>query len=306
MQHTLKNDMTFVGIGLHSGRPVRLAVRPAVVDSGIQFVRTDISDQPNFVAAHWRNVFDTKLSTNIRNDSGVTVSTIEHIMAALVGCGITNATIEVDGPEVPIMDGSSRQFVGKILRTGIVAQAAMGFVWVVRRTVTVQDGLALAEFTPVDRIEIDYSITFENTIVGTQSARLDMRGDTFANELADCRTFCRNADVDAMKGAGLALGGSMDNALVIDGDHYLNPEGPRRVDECVRHKMLDAVGDLALAGAPILGRYRGVRAGHRMTNLLLRKLFETDGAVAKIPATQTILSVLPGTTAQETDLLRAG
>ncbi len=305
MQKTLKNSINFVGVGLHSGRPARLVLRPATEGYGIKFRRTDVQDSDNFVPALWDHVFDTKLSTNIRNSAGVTVATVEHIMASLAGCGVTNALIDIDGPEIPIMDGSSKQFTAKILQTGIVAQSA-GFVWQIRKPVSVRDGSAFVELLPSDRFEIEFLIDFENTIIGTQSAILDMRGETFVKELADCRTFCRQSDISTMKNAGLALGGSYDNALVIDGDTYLNPEGPRRIDECVRHKMLDVMGDLALAGAPMLAKYRGIRAGHRMTNLLLRKLFETPGAAVKIPVDDAIVPVLPGINKREMDLLRAG
>ncbi len=305
MQRTLKNSIGFVGIGLHSGRPARVMLRPATQGYGIKFRRTDIKDVDNFVSATWDQVCSTKLSSNIQNSAGVMVSTIEHIMAALAGCGITNALIDIDGPELPIMDGSSKHFVTKILKTGVELQEN-GFVWQIRKTVAVRDGAAFAELSPLDRYEIDFSISFENTAIGFQSTVLDMRGATFIDELADCRTFCLNSDIAAMKSAGLALGGSYDNALVVDGSHYLNPEGPRRIDECVRHKILDAVGDLALAGAPILGRYKGVRSGHRMTNLLLRKLFETEGAAVKIPVDEQIMKVLPCADEREFDLMRTG
>lgn len=305
MQRTLKNSVGFVGIGLHSGRPARMLLQPATQGYGIKFRRTDVKDVDNFVAATWDQVCSTKLSSNIRNSAGVTVSTIEHIMAALAGCGITNALIDIDGPEIPIMDGSSKPFVMKILKIGVELQEN-GFVWQIRKTVSVRDGAAFVELSPLDYCEIGVSISFENTVIGDQSAMLDMRGPAFIDELANCRTFCLDSEIETMKNAGLALGGSYDNALVIDEDQYLNPEGPRRIDECVRHKILDAVGDLALAGAPILGRYTGVRSGHRMTNLLLRKLFATKGAAVKIPVDAQIIKVLPSSDEREFDLLRAG
>ena len=305
MQRTLKNSARIVGVGLHSGRPARLVIHPATEGYGIKFRRTDIYDTDNFVTASWDFVFDTRLSTNIKNDSGVRVSTIEHVMAALAGCGITNALIDIDGVEVPIMDGSCQHFVAKILRAGIVTQS-VGLVWEIRKTVSVRDGAAFAELSPSGRCEIDFSITFEHTAIGTQSASIDLAGNAFIREIADCRTFCRNSDIEKMKSAGFALGGSYDNALVVDGDRYLNPEGPRRVDECVRHKILDAVGDLALAGAPVLGKYTGVRAGHRLTNLLLRKLFATPGAAVKIPASSAVLAALPIADERENGFLQVG
>lgn len=306
MQRTLKKEIHIVGTGLHSGRPARLVLRPAAASMGIWFRRTDISDHDNMIPALWDMVNDTMLSTGIANEAGASVSTIEHLMAALAGCGVHNVIIEIDGPEVPIMDGSAARFVAEIQRAGLVEQGQPVMLLEMSETVRVTNGNAFAELAPLDHFEIDFTIEFPDTIVGHQSAGLDMRNGNFVHDLANCRTFCRVEDVEDMRAAGRALGGSLDNALVIDGDHYQNAEGPRRVDECVRHKMLDAMGDLMLAGAPILGQYSGYKAGHSLTNLLLRKVFTTPGAAVLRHANVAELPLLPGPDLQDFALLRAG
>ena len=277
MQHTLKSAVSFTGVGLHSGRPVRMTVRPASADYGIWFRRSDIdgsdSRQDPLIPAIWSSVTPSKLCTLLVNDDGVSVSTIEHLMAALSGCGIHNALIEIDGPEVPILDGSSAPFVAAFLARGLQAQRAEIRAIRVLKAVEVREGEAVARLEPADAFEIDFRIEFAEKAIGTQARQLVLSNGAFVRELADSRTFCRQADVDAMQANGLALGGTLENAVVFDGDRVVSPGGLRHADEPVRHKMLDAVGDLALAGGPILGRYTGIRAGHAMTNRLLRALF---------------------------------
>jgi len=306
VQRTFKKEIHIVGTGLHSGRPARLSLKAGAVNTGIWFRRTDITDHDNMIPALWDMVDDTMLSTGISNESGASVSTIEHLMAALAGCGVHNAIIEIDGPEVPIMDGSSLRFVIEIQRAGLVEQSQPLTVLEVLETVRVTKGDAFAELSPLDHFEIDFQIEFPDTIVGHQSASLDLRNGNFVHDLADCRTFCRAQDVDNMRAVGRALGGSLENALVIDGDHYQNAEGARREDECVRHKILDAVGDLMLAGSPILGQYRGYKAGHHLTNQLLRKILATPGATRLRIASASELPRLPGPDLQDFALLRAG
>lgn len=306
VQRTFKRDIQIVGTGLHSGRPARLRLKPAAANMGIWFCRVDISDRDNMIPALWDMVNDTLLSTGICNESGVSVSTIEHLMAALAGCGVHNAIIELDGPEVPIMDGSSVRFVAEIQRAGLVEQGQTAPVLEVLQPVRVAKGGASAELLPLDRYEIDFTIEFPDTVVGRQTATLDMRNGNFLHDLANCRTFCRVEDVAKMRAAGRALGGTLENALVIDGDRYQNAGGPRRVDECVRHKMLDVLGDLMLAGAPLLGRYRGHKAGHHLTNQLLRKAFSTPNAVRLRTAMPAELPRLPGPDLQDFALLRTG
>jgi len=306
VQRTFKREIHIVGTGLHSGRPARLTLVPAAANMGIWFRRVDVQGQDNMIPALWDMVNDTALSTNIRNESGVSVSTIEHLMAALAGCGVHNAIIDIDGPEVPIMDGSATRFVAEIQRAGLIEQCRSVTVLEVHKTVRVEKGDAFAELSPLDHFEIDFTIDFPGTIIGRQAASLDMRNGNFVHDIANCRTFCRAEDVDTMRANGRALGGSLENALVIDGDHYQNPEGPRRADECVRHKMLDAMGDLMLAGAPVLGRYRGYKAGHGLTNQLLRKLFATAGASSFRLASAAEMPRLPGPDLRDFALLRAG
>lgn len=306
MQRTFKRDIHIVGTGLHSGRPARLTLVPAAANMGIWFRRVDVRDRDNMIPALWDMVGDTLLSTNISNESGVRVATIEHLMAALAGCGVHNAVIEIDGPEVPIMDGSAARFVAEIQRAGLVEQEQSVALLEIHETVRVEKGTAFAELSPLDHFEIDFTIDFPNTIVGRQSAALDLRNGNFVHDLANCRTFCRAEDVTTMRAAGRALGGSLDNALVIEGDHYQNAGGPRRNDECVRHKMLDALGDLMLAGAPIMGRYRGHKAGHALTNQLLRKVFSIAGASSFRLARPAELALLPGPNVRDFALLRTG
>ncbi len=278
MQNTLKSAATFAGTGLHTGAAVRMVVRPASADYGIWFRRTDLIRGDTMVPARWDAVVPSKLCTTVANTAGVTVCTIEHLMAALAGMAIHNALIEIDGPEVPIFDGSALSFVAGFLGRGIIAQAAPVRAIRVLKSVEVRDGEAEARLDPAEMLEIEFRIDFSDAAIGTQFRRLNMANGAFVRELCDSRTFCRQSDVDAMRARGLAQGGTLDNAVVFDGDRILSPGGLRYVDEPVRHKMLDALGDLALAGAPILGRYTGIRAGHAMTNKLLRVLFATPGA----------------------------
>lgn len=273
MQTTISSRVTFSGVGLHSGRPVRLTIAPAEAGHGIVFRRTDLPAHQSDIPALWNLVTPSRLCTVIDNGRGGSVSTIEHVMAALTGTGILNALVEVDGPEVPILDGSSAPFVQGIMAQGVRRLDAPVRAIRLRRPVEVREGEAVARLTPADAFEIDFTIDFADAAIGRQAKRLDMANGAFVRELMDSRTFCRQADVEAMQASGLALGGTYENAVVIDGDAVLSPGGLRHSDEAVRHKMLDAVGDLALAGAPLLARYTGNRAGHALTNKLLRAVF---------------------------------
>jgi UDP-3-O-[3-hydroxymyristoyl] N-acetylglucosamine deacetylase len=305
MQTTLKSAITLVGTGLHSGRPVRMTLRPA--DSGgIRFRRVDVTDRDNVVPARYDHVNDTRLSTGLANSAGVTVSTVEHLMAAFAGCGVHNAIVDLDGPEVPIMDGSARRFVGAILRVGLRETDARLRAIEILVPVRHEEGGAMAELLPAPELSIAFEIDFPGTAIGRQDGALGMANGAFLRELADCRTFCRLAEVEAMQSAGLALGGSLENAIVVDGMRILNPGGLRRADEFVRHKMLDALGDLALAGAPIIGAYRAVRGGHATTNRLLRRLFDTPGAWRLVNVDTRRAARLPGAGIGPEDLRRAG
>jgi UDP-3-O-[3-hydroxymyristoyl] N-acetylglucosamine deacetylase len=210
--------------------------------------------------------------------------------------------IEIDGPEVPIMDGSSYPFVQAILDMGVQELDAPVRAIRVLKEVSIQFGDTVATLKPSETLEIEFSIEFTDQAIGQQQKTLEMANGAFVRELSDCRTFCQRKDVDALQAVGLGQGGGLDNAIIIDGGSVLNPEGFRRNDECVRHKMLDAKGDLALAGAPILGKYVGVRSGHRATNLLLRELFSTVGAWEMVVCDQAQTEMLPGAHITATDL----
>ncbi len=271
-----------------------MTVHAASPNHGIWFRRMDVIGVDAMVPALWDAVNPTPLCTKIENKDGVVVSTIEHIMAALAGCGINNALIELDGEEVPIMDGSSAEFVRGLLAKGGRQQGTDGWALRVLKTVEVHTDLGWARLEPARNLSIDFAIEFEDAAIGAQSKTLNMANGTFVRELCDSRTFCRNSDVEAMYAQGLAKGGTLENAVVVDGDRILSPGGLRHADEAVRHKMLDALGDLSLAGAPILGRYTGMRAGHSMTNALLRALFADPTAYEMVDCDASINANLPG------------
>jgi len=294
VQNTLKSQVVFEGVGLHTGAPVRMVLRPAVAGTGIRFRRTDIELGNAVIPALWHLVDRSPLCTRLENPAGVSVSTVEHLMAALAGTGVHNVQIDIDGPEVPILDGSSAPFVRGIMKSGVRSLNAPVRAIEVLKPVSVEKDGTRATLLPSDRFEIEFSIDFADGAIGRQSKRLDMRNGAFARELCDSRTFCRQADVDTMHENGLALGGTLENAVVVDGDDVLSPGGFRHDDEAVRHKMLDALGDLALAGGPILGRYVGERAGHALTNTLLRALFATPGAVRVVEIDPDMAEHLPG------------
>lgn len=271
-----------------------MVVCPAAPDHGIIFQRLDLAGGPALLPARFDAVTQSPLCTLLRNGDGASVSTIEHIMAALVGCGVHNALVQLDGPEVPIMDGSAVQFVRDILQTGLQTQPAALRAIKVQKRIEVRRGDAWARLDPADTLEIDFSIDFDDAAIGVQRKVLNMANGSFVRELCDSRTFCRKADVDTMRANGLALGGTLENAVVVDGDAVLSPGGLRHADEAVRHKMLDALGDLALAGAPLLARYTGHRAGHALTNDLLHALFDTPDAWCFVGCDSDIAGRLPG------------
>lgn len=264
--------MVFAGVGVHTGAHTRVAVRPAPADAGVTFVRTDITDRDNRVPARWDTVVKTQLGTVIGNADGVTVSTIEHLMAALVMSEIDNAVVELDGPEMPIMDGSSLPFIEVLDRVGRRGQDAPRRFLEVTDVIEVMDGDKRATLRPSDGFEVAFEIAFDSAAIGRQSVDLAMDPAAFRAELADCRTFGFLHEVEALRAMGLARGGSMENVVVVEGDVVLNPEGLRRPDEFVRHKALDAIGDLFVLGAPVIGRFEGVLAGHGINNALVRAL----------------------------------
>jgi len=295
MQTTIRSAVTFQGVGLHSGAPVRMTIHPASANYGIWFRRTDVDRLDPLVPARWDAVVASRLCTLIANRAGTTVSTIEHIMAALAGTGIHNALIEIDGPEVPILDGSAAPFVSAIMARGLREMDVPVRALRIIAPVEVRDGDALARLEPAgDALEMQFDIDFTDRAIGRQTKQLTLANGAFVRELSDSRTFCRRADVETMQANGLALGGTFDNAVVVDGDRVLSPGGLRHADEPVRHKMLDALGDLALAGGPILGRYVGHRAGHALTNRLLRELFRRPEALCVVELGREAESFLPG------------
>ncbi|HEV2533184.1 UDP-3-O-acyl-N-acetylglucosamine deacetylase [Phenylobacterium sp.] len=271
-QHTLRAPATFAGVGVHTGAYTRVAVRPAAPDTGIVFVRTDVTGGDNRVPCAPETVVKTQLGTVIGNEAGVTVATIEHLMAALVMLGVDNALVELDGPEMPIMDGSSLPFIRVLDRAGLRMQDAPRRYIEILETVEVVEGDKRAALKPADSFEVAFEIRFESPVIGTQAIDMAMDGQAFRDELADCRTFGFLHEVEQLRSLGLARGGTLENCVVIEGDRVINPEGLRRPDEFVRHKALDAIGDLYVLGAPILGRFEGELAGHAINNLLVRAL----------------------------------
>ncbi|MBI2585928.1 MAG: UDP-3-O-acyl-N-acetylglucosamine deacetylase [Rhodospirillales bacterium] len=270
-QRTLKSSVSCVGVGLHSGKPASLTLQPAAIDAGIVFKRTDIGGAA--IPAKWDHVVDSRMCTTIGDGNGVAIGTVEHLMAALAGCGIDNAVVEVDGPEVPIMDGSAQPFVAMVATAGVVNQDAPRQVIRVLKTVSVETGNSQARLSPGSCLSLDVAIDFASGAVAKQSLSIGVVNGSFARELAGARTFGFLHEVEKLWAAGLAKGGSLDNAVVVSGDKVLNQEGLRFDDEFVRHKILDAVGDLYLAGAPIIGNFHGVRSGHATNNALLKALF---------------------------------
>jgi UDP-3-O-[3-hydroxymyristoyl] N-acetylglucosamine deacetylase len=278
MQHTLKNIVSLSGVGLHSGITVNVKIHPAETGHGIVFKRTDKEDDRALIPAQWDHVVDTRLCTVIGNKFGVTVGTIEHLMAALRGCGIDNALIEIDGPEVPILDGSSEAFVAAIEEAGIQVQSQPRKAIRILKEVVYEEGDKKVTLSPSSIPVYAGQIDYDHPTIGSQRYEIKLINGNFKHDIADCRTFCLYEDVEKMQASGLALGGSLDNAIVLDDTGVMNPEGLRCHDEFIRHKLLDAIGDLALAGGLVLGSYEGQRAGHALNNRLLRTLFADDSA----------------------------
>lgn len=277
-QKTLAHPATCAGVGLHSGRRVTITLCPGDVNTGIVFVRTDVPTAYARIPAHWNRVTDTRLCTVIGNEHGVTVGTIEHLLAAFSGCGIDNAVVELDGMEVPILDGSAEPWVNLIKQTGAVRQAAKRRAIRVQQPVAVRDGDKFALLLPASAPAVTVEIDFPSAAVGCQRRSIRLINGEFKHNIAAARTFGFIHEVEYLRSQGLALGGSLDNAVVIDGDHIVNSEGLRFKDEFVRHKILDCVGDLYLAGGPILGHFYGHKPGHHLNNELLRALFTRSEA----------------------------
>jgi UDP-3-O-[3-hydroxymyristoyl] N-acetylglucosamine deacetylase len=255
-----------------------MSLNPAAADTGIVFHRTDLEGDDRIIPARWDCVVDTRMATTIGNQAGACISTIEHLMAALAGCGIDNTIIEIDGAEVPVMDGSAAPFIFLVECAGMIEQNAPRKAIKIVRPVKVGHSDKFISATPDDSFSVDFEIDFEDTAVARQQLSMRLVNGTFKTEIARARTFGFVHEVDALRKAGLALGGSLDNAVVISGDTILNGDGLRYDDEFVRHKILDCVGDLYLAGAPIIGQIDALRSGHTLNNQFLNSLFADDTA----------------------------
>ena len=271
-QQTLSTPIFVKGIGLHTGTNVSMKLVPAEADFGIKFYRTDI-DKNNSIDAIWSNVSNTILSTTISNKFGVSVSTIEHIMSALSGLHIDNLKIEINGPEVPIMDGSSKIFVNLIESVPVKILNKKRKILKIKKNIKVTKEESSVEFKPNKQFSIDFEIDFPSKIISKQSCQLQLINGNYKSDIASARTFGFERDVDTLRSNGLALGGSLENAVVVGDDKILNKEGLRFKDEFVRHKILDSIGDLYLAGSPIQGYFFGNKSGHYLNNLLLVSLF---------------------------------
>jgi UDP-3-O-[3-hydroxymyristoyl] N-acetylglucosamine deacetylase len=278
-QTTLRSQATVTGVGVHSGVPVSLTIGPASLDAGFIFVRTGLDGRDREVRATGQSVIATELATVLGDRDGPLVSTAEHVLAALRGMGVDNATIEIDGPEVPIMDGSAAAFVSAIDQAGIVSQSGLRRFIEVLKPVQVAMGASFGELRPYAagfRTEIE--IDFANPAIGRQKYAFDLNPERFRREIARARTFgCMN-DVARLWKSGFSLGASFENTVVFDETRLLNPEGLRYSDECARHKVLDAIGDLALAGLPLLGAYRSLRGGHKLNHAVLTALMADRSA----------------------------
>lgn len=279
-QRTLKSSIGCSGIGLHSGSRVCMTLHPAEVNTGIRFRRTDISGMGAEIPALWSHVGDTRLNTSLAGENGVVIGTVEHLLSAFAGAGIDNCLIEIGGAEVPVMDGSAAPFLFLIECAGTVEQSAPKRAIRINKRISVKDGDRVVSLTPSPGFSVRFEIDFNSQAVARQDLFINLGRGTFKSDISRARTFGFEHEVAQLRQAGLARGGSLDNAVVIDatGSKVLNDDGLRYGDEFVRHKILDAVGDLYLAGGPILGHFHGVRSGHALNNRLLRTLFADSSA----------------------------
>jgi UDP-3-O-[3-hydroxymyristoyl] N-acetylglucosamine deacetylase len=274
-QQTIKEVIFLKGVGLHSGKQVQIKMEPSDIDQGIKFIRTDIKKN-NIIDAIWSNVSETVLSTTISNDSGLKISTIENLMSALSGLHIDNLNIYLNASEVPIMDGSSRPFVDVIENVGIKVQNKKRKILNIKKIIEVKNKNSSVKIIPNKQFSIDFEIDFPSQVVSKQSCQLQLINGNYKTDIAAARTFGFEKDVEHLRSNGLALGGSLDNAVVVGENKILNKDGLRYNDEFVRHKILDSIGDLYLAGSPIIGYFYGNKSGHYLNNQLLRKLFSDN------------------------------
>ncbi len=279
-QTTLASEISLTGTGVHSGAPVSIALCPAEGDTGIRFLLSDGTE----IVADQGSVTGVTLSTVLGNGNGAAIATVEHLLAALHGLGVDNALIEIDNPEVPIMDGSASCFVEAIDEAGLAELESPRRFLKVLKPVRVEENGAFGELTPHNGFRLDIEIDFDTPVIGNQRIEIDLNPGSFRRELSRARTFGFMSDVERLWASGLALGASLENTVAIGEDRVINREGLRYSDEFVRHKALDAVGDLALAGAPILGAFRSHRGGHRLNTLVLKALFADAEAWTMIEA----------------------
>lgn len=292
-QKTLRGEAQCSGIGVHSGERVTMRLLPADSDAGIVFIRTDLKNGARTIKASWDHVIDTQLCTVIGNNHAGKVATIEHLMSAISAIGIDNMTIEIDGPEVPVMDGSADSFVFLLDMAGIQEQSTPRREIKILKPVTVEEDGKCVSLLPSDEARFTVDISFDSKVIQTQSYDFMLSAQGFKNEISRARTFGFFEDVEKMTKLGLMRGGSLDNAVVIKGEEIMNKEGLRFGNEFVRHKLLDAIGDMALSGLPIRGHFVGTRTGHAMNNKLLHALFADKSAWREVQATlpQAIVNV---------------
>ncbi|MBN1470391.1 MAG: UDP-3-O-acyl-N-acetylglucosamine deacetylase [Syntrophaceae bacterium] len=270
LQRTLKKEIGCFSIGLHTGRKINMKIKPAPSDTGIVFIRTDLPDAPP-IQAKYDNVCDTTLATTI-GSNGVTVSTVEHLLSAFSGMGVDNAIIELDSFEVPVMDGSALPFVNMFKEVGTRLQKKNKKMLIVKNPVSVNEGDASAMLLPSDEFKISYEIDFKHPVIGKQSYDMTFSDEEYENNICAAQTFGFLKDLEFLQAKGLALGGSLKNAIVLDDKKIINKEGQRIPHVFVKHKILDAIGDLFLLGMPIIGHFVAYKSGHRLNNLLLREL----------------------------------
>ena len=283
-QKTLKTEIGCTGVALHSGLKTSLTLKPAAENTGIRICRTDLLNGAREIIVNWENVVDTRLATTVGNDHGSTVSTVEHLAAALAGCEIDNVLIEVDGLEIPIMDGSSAPFVFLIECAGTVEQSAARTAIKILKPVTVGDENRSVSILPAEDFSLAFEIDFDSSAIDRQERTFQRIGADFKSDISRARTFGFDHEVEALRSAGLARGGSLENAVVVSGDKILNEGGLRFDDEFVRHKILDCVGDLYLAGGPIIGEVIASKSGHELNNALLRAVFADNDAWTRVEA----------------------
>ena len=277
-QTTIKKKISTSGIGLHKGDIINLTLKPSKPNSGITFIRTDIEGDlaKRSILANYKNVSDTNMCTTIKNETDCKISTIEHLMAALSGSGVDNIDIEVNGPEVPIMDGSSKQFIDLIENSGLVKLSKKRKFLKITKKIEIIDGDKKCSLSPDKNMKFFASIDFSDKVIGKQEVLINLEKFSFKDNVSKARTFGFMRDVEALRMSGLGLGGSLDNCVIIDNNEVINAEGLRFENEFVVHKLLDAVGDIFTSGYRIQGEYKGYLCGHHMNNLLLRELFNNE------------------------------